>query len=269
MANESPPTDAPNLREEFLKLLDEQHVEQIYQSSMEQNTKLIPREFVQNHGVHFGLILRKLAFGADYKSDFFFVSKSSDNWRLVFTEIEKPQSRFFRDNSNDYHPDFQKALQQIGRWRAWLSQEANLAALLTALGPLRLPLTMRRNPSIPKFVLVHGRRNEYHASDLRRSIVRAEERDDFHILSFDSLVEGLEYKHECYVGARRNETVEIFGDRVLSSELFGWIEPSEFKVSAALREAIRRGNPQGPMVRRFDDGRLVDAMTWVADRICT
>lgn len=46
------------------------------------------------------------------------MSKSSDDWNIVFVEIEKPGSRFFRDNSNALHPDFQAGLQQINRWRA-------------------------------------------------------------------------------------------------------------------------------------------------------
>jgi hypothetical protein len=65
-----PPTLAASARDDFLSLLGEQ----VYQKYLEQNTRFIPREFVQNHGIHFDLILRKLAFGADYVSDFFYMS---------------------------------------------------------------------------------------------------------------------------------------------------------------------------------------------------
>ncbi len=44
---------------------------------------------MQNHGIHLSLVLRKLSFGADYKTDFFFFSKSSDDWNAVFIEIEE------------------------------------------------------------------------------------------------------------------------------------------------------------------------------------
>jgi hypothetical protein len=60
------------LKAEFSKLLDQNLTEQNYQLFMEENTRLVPREFVQNHGIHFSLVLRKLGFGADYKSDFTF-----------------------------------------------------------------------------------------------------------------------------------------------------------------------------------------------------
>lgn len=256
-----------DLREQFLALLDRQEGEQVYQAFMERHTRLIPREFIQNHGLHFDLVLRKLAFGADYKSDFFYMSKSSDSWHAVFVEIEKPQSRYFRDNSNDFHPDFVAALQQIGRWRAWLSQPDNLAGLLVALAPMHLPPVMRRNPVYPKFVLVHGRREEYHANDVRRSIVHAEERDDFHIMSFDSLVEGLSHKHDCYIGVRHNEFIEIRGDRIVTPELFGWAEPTQFQVSAALRDGLRGGFPEGPHGMRVEGGQIVEALPWFAERV--
>jgi len=47
------------LKAEFLTLLDEDLPEQDYQAYIEQNTRLVPREFVQNHGIHFNLVLRK------------------------------------------------------------------------------------------------------------------------------------------------------------------------------------------------------------------
>ena len=46
-----------SLQQDFLKLLDEEHQEQTYQAFLEQNTPLIPREFIQNHGVHLDLVL--------------------------------------------------------------------------------------------------------------------------------------------------------------------------------------------------------------------
>ena len=67
----------------------------------------------------------------------------------MFIEIEKPKSRFFRGDSSDFDAAFNTALQQIGRWRAWLSQPANLGAFLEMIKTIRLPHIMRRNPSYP------------------------------------------------------------------------------------------------------------------------
>lgn len=260
-------TATDRLRGDYLKLLDAGKPEQMYQSFLEENTKLIPREFVQNHGLHFDLVLRKIGFGADYNCDFFYMSKSSDDWNLVFIEIEKPQSRFFRSNSSDFDAAFNTALQQIGRWRAWLSQPANLGAFLETIEPIRLPHIMRRNPSYPKFVFVHGRRDEYAGNDQRRGMIRAQEHDDFKIITFDSLAENLHNKHECYIGVRHNETIHIQGDRMVAPDLLGWIEPTHFSVNRTLQAAIRAGDPGGFQIRRSDGTKFVDAFTYVADRI--
>lgn len=199
-------TDAKILREKYLTLLDSGYNEQFYQCFIEKNTQLTPREFVQNHGVHLSLVLRKLSFGADFKSDFFFLSKSSDDWNAVFIEIEKPTSRFFKDGNHDFHPDFVHALQQINSWRAWLSIDGNMPGFVNQLSTLRVPATMQRNPTYAKFVLVFGRRAEYQDSELRRSRIRAEEREDFKIITFDSLAEGLSGKKRLWLGGAVQST---------------------------------------------------------------
>jgi hypothetical protein len=56
-------------KKKFLKLLDEEHNEQVYQDFLETHTRFIPREFVQNHGIGQHLVLRKLSFAADYKTN--------------------------------------------------------------------------------------------------------------------------------------------------------------------------------------------------------
>jgi hypothetical protein len=114
------------------------------QSYLEQHTRFIPREFVQNHGI--GLVLRKLSFGADYKTDFFYFSKSSDDWNAIFIELEKPSSRFFKGNTNEFHGDFHRALQQINQWKAWFLSDQNKAGFLASVGAVQVPRHMANNP---------------------------------------------------------------------------------------------------------------------------
>jgi hypothetical protein len=243
------------LKNEFTNLLDGQHREQIYQRYIEKNTRLVPREFVQNHGIHFNLMLRKLSFGADYKSDFVYISKSSDDWNCVLVEIEKPTSRFFKDGSNEFHPDFNKAIQQINSWRAWFSDPSNKASFAeNTIGLIRVPL--ERNPIHPKFVLVHGRRSEYGGSGTRRRIIAAQERDDFKILTFDSLVEGLESKRDLYVGARRNEYIDIVSDVFLGEAMFCWMQPEQIRIGKPLRASAIAARNQWCHVTIEDDDKF-------------
>lgn len=230
---------AKELRDDYLTLLSGGHEEQIYQRFIEQNTRLVPRDFVQNHGVHLSLVLRKLSFGADYKSDFFFFSKSSDDWNAVFIEIEKPTSRFFKNGSHEFHRDFVAALQQINCWRAWLAIDGNKQSLVNQLNTICVPARMQRNPTHSKFILVFGRRSEYQDSELRRSRIHAEEREDFKIITFDSLAESLEAKRELYVGVRRNEFIDIQSDEIVDDNLFMWADPNMLTVNERLHTKIK------------------------------
>jgi hypothetical protein len=229
------------IREEFLKLLDEAHPEQVYQKYMEDHTVLIPREFVQNHGVHFDLVFRKISLAKDYAPDFFYLSKSSADWHLILVEIEKPQSRYFKDQSNDPHPDFLTGLDQIARWRAWFDNPANVVGFTDGtIAPVRVPESMRRNKCHIKYVLVHGRREEFEGNELRRGLIRARETDDFHIISFDSLMESLHTKSPLYLCIRKNEHVEIVSKSFIDESVFSWMDPSQLKIVDELREDIMR-----------------------------
>lgn len=224
------------LASKYMALLDDGHKEQEYQKYIEQNTKLVPREFVQNHGIHFDLILRKLAFGADYKSDFVYLSKSSDDWNCVLIEIERPSKRFFRDGCNDFHADFMQALQQINKWNAWFLEPSNKASFINGmLGSIRKPL--EENPTHLKYILVYGRRAEYAGNDTRRRLIAAQEGTDFKILTFDSLSESLHTKSDLYVGARKNEYVDILSDEFLSENMFSWMEPEQLRISEQFKKS--------------------------------
>lgn len=135
------------------------------------------------------------------------MSKSSADWNLVLVEIEKPQSRYFKDQSNDLHPDFLTGLDQIARRRAWLDNPANVSGFIDGtIAPVRVPEVMRRNKCHIKYVLVHGRRAEFEGDEMRRSLIRAREADDFHIVSCDSFLESLHTKIHCICACARMST---------------------------------------------------------------
>ena len=242
----------------YLALLDGNHDEQTYQSFLERYTRFIPREFVQNHGIGLGLVLRQLALGGDYKTDFFYFSKSSDDWNAVFIEIEKPSSRFFKGSTTKLHADFLNALQQINTWKAWFLSDQNKAAFLSSMSMVQVPTHMARNPTFNKYVLVFGRRDEYAGNETRRRLVRANETDDFKIISFDSLAEGLNAKEELTVGARHNHFIDILSDAITEPGLYAWMEPTQLRVSKRLHEKLKSGPRSRHFV--FDDGKPVEAL---------
>lgn len=246
----------------FKKLLDEEHEEQVYQSFLEQNTIFLPRESVQNHGIHLSLVLRKLPFGADYRTDFFYFSKSSDDWNAVFIELEKPSSRFFKGNTNEFHGDFLRAQQQIKQWQAWFISDQNRSGFLATVSAIQVPWHMARNPTYNKYVLVFGRRAEYAGNEDRRRLVKTVESDDFKIITFDSLVEGLAQKSDLTVGSRHNQFIDILTDEITDPGMYAWMEPTRLRVSKALQEKLSKGGSNQYV--GGDDGKLHEVLSYAA-----
>jgi hypothetical protein len=246
-----PLKSAAELRKEYLSLLNKGLPEQVYQTVIEENTRLVPREFIQNHGIHLNLILRKLSFGRDFISDFFYMSKSSDNWNYIFVEIEQPQSLYFKEGGNEFTGEFLRAMEQVKDWKAWLSKTANAEQFQSQhVGFLKTPQVL--NPVKHKFVLVYGRRNEYHNNEARRAKVAAHEDDDFSIMSFDSLCEDLESKRDCFVGARRNGFVQILGDNLVDDGLFRWLEPENLRISDVLKKSAMAKYQPSAFQKKFE-----------------
>ena len=96
------------------------------------------------------------------------------------------------------------------------------------------------NPTYNKYVLVFGRRSEYTNNDIRRSLISAQEREDFKIITFDSLAEDIEHRNELSIGMRRNEFIDILTDEITDSRLYRWVEPTQLRVSKTLRAKLTR-----------------------------
>lgn len=228
-----------DLEDEFERLIGEDHPEEKFQKAIESNTRLVPREFVQNHDVHFDIVLRKLSLARDYVTDFFFLAKSSADWNCVLIEIEKPSSKYFKEGTLDFHDDFLAGLKQISRWRAWFENQDNLNGFVNGtLEDLRVPAGLKQNPCFIKYVLVTGRRSEFENDAARRRLIRTQERDDFKIISYDSLLEGMRFKRPLYLGVRRNEYYEIFGSEYAGDNLFVYLPSHKLRISQQLRNAL-------------------------------
>src|ERR1700719_3881978 len=81
---------------EFMRLIADEHNEQIYQDFLESHTRFIFREssykIMESHSIlcfessHLALITKQT----------FSIFQSSDDWNAVFIELEKPSSKFFK-----------------------------------------------------------------------------------------------------------------------------------------------------------------------------
>lgn len=239
-------------RRRFLELLAQEETESVYQAFLEKHTQLIPRQYEQNHGVHGNLVIRKMPISSDYCTDFLFVSKCSAYWNCVLIEIEKPQSKFFKEGTLDFHKDFLDATKQILRWRAWFSIDENkdcfvrgtLGSLLGGDHP------MAKNPCKIKYVLVMGRREEIGSDPQRRALLRESQKDGFKIVSYDGLVENLEHRNELYLVVRKNEFYEIHSEKYLGEGPFLCLSPHLLRIKETLRDDALKHRDEW---RSYDD----------------
>jgi hypothetical protein len=256
-------------KDDYLVLLENYKSEQDLQNFLELNTEFIPREFIQNHGIHNRLVFRKLKIAENYTTDFFYLSKSSGDWNCVLIELEKPNSKFFKSGTNELHNDFTSGLNQIDKWRAWFANGDNKQYFTNqALSFIRQPLF--KNPCNFKYVLVTGRRKEFENNELRTSIIQAKERDDFKILSFDSLLESIDINYGLYLCVKKNEYFEIHSTDYLSENVFIWTAPEHIRLTNKLKtnlvttmeqfiENVEKGNDAADKLFLSDKKRYLES----------
>src|SRR5579875_207323 len=71
------------------------------QRLLEANTELIPIPFLLNHHLHKNAVISKLPISTSLITDFAYLTKSSDEWWIVFVELESQHKKIF--NRNETH----------------------------------------------------------------------------------------------------------------------------------------------------------------------
>ncbi len=231
-----------DLENDFKDLLDKALDESVYQNFLEKNTAFIPvKPYELNHGVNLDLVISKMRIGDSYISDFFYLSKSSDTWNVVFIEIEKPSSKLFnRDGS--IAQDLNKGISQINDWRCFFEKDSNKNAFLdnVIIKALRnINPSILENPCVFKYILVIGRREEIYKNPIYKTKLKQLENSDLSIISFDSLSENIERKLSYYLGKIKDSNLFIKNEEYISSQLFQFLPPSLYKIKPPLLKALK------------------------------
>jgi len=179
--------------EEFMSLLDSDQKagtkkEQEIQNYLEEKTELIPTPHRLNHHLHLKAIISKFPLGNRFITDYVYVTKSSDCWRIVFVELEVPDKTIFTNSKNQINTTakFNEAINQVRNWQAYLKE--NRQEVIKQLEPLMVPTNMRRNPVEFCFELVYGRSSEKNTEERNRHIKLLSEQSNIKIMTYDTLI---------------------------------------------------------------------------------
>jgi len=161
--------------------------EQDIQNFLERHPSLLPGLFDYHNGPLHGIVVSKFPFGADYVSDFAFVSRHSMALQFTFLEIEDPKKRIFTKNGL-FTKEFNHARQQIADWKIWV--EKNVDTLMNMFSPMFETYNAWNDYKTFRFYLLYGRRDEIELSKKRKerwSGIMATSDGQTFVLSYDRL----------------------------------------------------------------------------------
>lgn len=230
----------------FKDLLDNKEKEEVYQKFLEENPKLIPTQrFELNHFVHNNIIITKMPLLKDYKCDFFYLSKSSARWNVVFIELEKPSAKFFTKKGNPTQ-EFNRGLSQIKDWQTYFKTDEFKLAFKQdpVIKTLMTEIPRFYNNEINfKYVLVIGRRKELENGNYykkRDSYIS----DEIDIVTYDYLYEYLQRKSDRYICRIKNNYLYVDTDKYIDNELFVWTDCSNIKIKQNLLKELQDKSEQ-------------------------
>jgi len=246
----------PVLAAEFEALISAgKHNENKLQAFIERHTAFLPTPSLLNHQLHLQSLISKFPIG-DRKTDFAYLTKSSDRWKLVLVELESPAKPLFKVSSHSANSaEFNDAVAQIVTWKEhWNELRADVERRLK---PLLVPPSMAGNTISVEFQMVIGRAAEKKHDDARRRRLATIHESGIHIMTWDTLLDN--YR------AGRGEpkavlTVNTSGFRLKSVErlpelTFAYVRPQHLKLSKEAEAALRA---DGYAIDAWKKGQLLE-----------
>lgn len=179
---------------EFLSVLDSpapqgRQKEQVVQDFLENHSELIPTPNLLNHHLHFEAVVSKYPLSTEFTTDYIYITKSSDVWRITLVELEKPEKDIYTSDQKrpNNTADFNAALNQVRSWKNFIDE--NKSEVVRKLEPLLRPIGMQRNPVEFCYQLIIGRSANKNASEGRKKHFRSIINETgIEILTYDTLL---------------------------------------------------------------------------------
>lgn len=234
------------LKKDFENFINKADInENDVQEYLEKNTELIPKKFMENHGISENVIISKLPIGLKYVTDFAFVSKCTIFWNIVLIEIEDPKKKMFTQK-DDFSADFTQAKGQIDNWKSLLNYDKNEKELLEkSLKTLLVPERMRDNPINIKYVLVYGRSSEINNDTRKKKFAQLNGSSDVAVVTYDSLKNRWENTKlgNCIIAnivSGDKLSLKIVPDENFDTGIFSEIHPSQLIINEVQKNIFRK-----------------------------
>lgn len=217
--------------------------EQKVQDFLEEHSELLPTPVKLNHQLHFNCVISKYPIGP-YITDYVYLTKSSNEWKIVLVELEDPKKLYFSATnlkSTIFTAEFNAALQQVKDWQIYINE--NKEAIIKKLYVLLKPETMRNNPINFEYILIYGRSSNRDASNERKKRIDMWKTDNhIEIYSYDTIRHI--YEHDRYPRKKLilSPKQEIFSIKMLDDEptIFADISASELEISNEYIEELKK-----------------------------
>ena len=207
--------------------------EQVIQDFLEEHTELIPTPNLLNHHLHMNSIVTKFRLSTAITTDYLYITKSSDSWRITLVELESSDKDIFTKNTktSTHTAEFNAAVSQVVNWKIFLDK--NKQEAIRPLKPLLTPTPLDRIEF--HYQLIIGRSANKNLSDNRKELFQyAAKTNNIDILTYDSLMSYYEnfgpYKKNVLHSLK-----EHFGFKrlhVMPKGIFAYLGPGQFFLSS-------------------------------------
>lgn len=209
------------------------------QAFIEQHTAFMLTPGLLNHGLQFNSVISKFPIGGR-SADYAYLTKSSDEWKLILVELEDSHKKLFLPSSKHvgFTAEMNDAIAQVDVWRDYWKEQSK--AVIESLDPLLVP--QRRNPVSLECVLIIGRSAEKEhdaAKSKRLAALRADKR--IHVMTYDTVLRAYRRGHET---PKAILTRTVNGYRLRSAEgmpanIFAYVYPEHLTLSPEAEAALR------------------------------
>lgn len=239
--------------------------EQVVQEFLETHSELIPTPNLLNHNLHFESVISKFPLGTEFVTDYVYLTKSSDRWRITLVELESPEKLLFTKNIKNATTTavFNAALDQVRSWKEYLVD--NKDEVLRRLEPMLRPANMRGNPVEFDFQLIIGRSANKNLTPERKKRYHGLIKETgINILTYDQVKEYYEnnYPYKKLILRLTGAQYAFKHMHFEPKQMLGYIGPDRLALSQAEMDRLRTA---GYEIDKWSKGDLLTFDTKYAE----